>query len=122
MRCSESLHCCVTTKQAQSSEKEGIFELSLPSRLSSSFCERHSDELRRICRLDLYQYAALAGGGGILKCRSYVADICDGLSADIENDVAGLQAALRRRTVGVDPCNDQALSGPRLPLRSRVQG
>ncbi|MHC2664623.1 hypothetical protein ACVINX_005408 [Bradyrhizobium diazoefficiens] len=71
--------------------------------------ERHRDEPGRVRASDLQQHAVLAGRFRLRQLGADVADIGDGLAADIEDDVAGLDAALRRRPLRIDLGDDDAL-------------
>ena len=121
MRCSESPHCCVTTKQAQSSEKEA--DLSYPFLPGSVHPLASGTATNRVAsavftRIRTLCLPVLAAS----QRASHVADIGDGLAADIENDVAGLEAVLRRGPLRIDGGDHDALSAGALDVARRAQG
>src|SRR5581483_2965621 len=83
--------------------------------------ERHRDEPGRLGALHLQQHAALAGRLGLRQLGADLADIGDGLAADIEDDVAGLDAALRCRSLRIDFGDHNALLSGSLDFAGRRQ-
>ena len=79
-----------------------VFSGQIRRAVKSPLGQRNCDEAGRIRRLHLDQHAVLAAGAGVAQCRPHIGDVCDRFAADIEDHVAGLDAALRGGTVGID--------------------
>src|ERR1044072_6840471 len=71
-------------------------------------CDRHREEARVVARLDAKQDRALAPRPGIREGLAHLLRGGDALACDIENDVAVLEALLRRRAIGLDLRHDHA--------------
>src|SRR5690242_405464 len=71
--------------------------------------ERHRDEVRCLARLDPHEDRALALLLRVLESAAYVRRIGNLLAADLENDVAGFEALVGSKSVGIDVGDDDAL-------------
>src|SRR5215813_6612822 len=77
---------------------------------SSRAAERHCDKLRGLARLHPQQHGALAALACVVERDSNVGRARYGLAGDLEDHVAGLEAALGGRAVGIDGGDDHALA------------
>ena len=76
----------------------------------SGVAERQRDEARSVAGLHPHQHVGAAVALGVGQHLAHLADTGDGLAADVEDDVTGLQAMLGRGAVGVDAGDHQALA------------
>src|SRR5580698_200504 len=76
--------------------------------ICSRLTERHRHKARDVARLHPHQHVVLALRLGLDQRLAYIAGIGDRLAADVENDGAGLEALLGRRSVGIDAGDDDA--------------
>jgi hypothetical protein len=80
-----------------------------PSGTPLRVSERKRDELGPVARLHPHQHRVLAGLVQIGQVLADIGRIGDRLPADVEDDVAALHAVIRRRAVGVDRGDRDAL-------------
>src|SRR4051812_39594357 len=83
--------------------------LPIRSNLSSALCKRHRDEARGAAALDPHQNAVLVAVARGVDRLAHVARAADALAADLEDDVAFLEAALGRRALRIDLGDDDAV-------------
>src|SRR5215470_1373119 len=72
----------------------------------SGACDRDGDELRHVIRFQPHQHSALAILMGVTDGIAHVRRGRNFLPADIEDDVAGLEAVLGGKSIGVDLGHD----------------
>src|SRR3954453_16248797 len=75
----------------------------------SALRQRYRDEARGAAALDPHQNAVLVAVARGVDRLAHVAGAGDGLAADLEDDVAFLEAALGRRTLRIAPGGDAAV-------------
>src|SRR5581483_623610 len=78
--------------------------------LTSPLADRHGDEVGVVGSLHAHQHVVLAVLFGLRERLAKLVAAGNALAADIENDVAGLQAVLGGRAVGIDGGNHHALA------------
>src|SRR5207237_8780497 len=79
-----------------------------PSCKALALCQGHCDEARRSAALHPHQDTVLVVGARGIERFAHVTCVGDSLAADLENDVAFLEATLGRRALRVDLGNDDA--------------
>ena len=72
---------------------------------SSRVTERHRHKAGSVTRLHPHQDIVLALVLRFDQCLADIAGVCDGFAADIEDNVAGLEALVGGRPVRIDSCN-----------------
>src|SRR6266446_8414358 len=85
----------------------------------SGAAERQRDEPRALPGFHPQQNGALAAGAGIAERITHVRQGGNDLAANVEDDIAGLDPMLGRRTIGEDFGDDHALAPGSCPVAGR---